>query len=73
MQPPKYQVIALLVPRAGAKVLVAIVYSWWLPNDLSIKWLNYTLSVYSNNERKMRPNATNFSETRPNATESFYQ
>ena len=34
------------VPRADIAVSVAIVYSWWLPNDLSIKWLNYTSGVF---------------------------
>ena len=35
-----------VLPRAGAKVLVAIVYSWWLPNNLSIKWLSNTSGVF---------------------------
>ena len=48
-----------LVPRAGARELVAIVYSWWLSKVLSIKWLIES-PVYPNNERKMRPNATKF-------------
>ncbi len=35
-----------VVPRAGARRLVAIVYSWWLLKVLSIKWLNYPGSVF---------------------------
>ena len=38
--------VTLFVPRAGARKLVAIVYSWWLLKDLSIKWLKYSLGVF---------------------------
>ena len=35
----------LVVPRADIAVSVAIVYSWWLSNDLSIKWLLWLSGV----------------------------
>jgi len=37
---------SFFVPRAGARRLVAIVYSWLLLKVLSIKWLNYSLGVF---------------------------
>jgi hypothetical protein len=37
---------SFFVPRAGARRLVAIVFSWWLFKVLSIKWLNYTRGVF---------------------------
>ena len=37
---------SLVVPRMDIAVLVAIMYSWWLLNDLSIKWLNYPCGVF---------------------------